>query len=124
MGFSVSFTNWFSHRIQSFGVYRGMMDPEPGRCRRTDGKKWRCGKDVIPDQKYCEQHMHRGRGRSRKLVEASEITSESGNIKITHKINGVTTAISFSDISDTINYFSSCKSSASNSLSEKQYQQF
>ncbi|XP_058225141.1 growth-regulating factor 9-like [Rhododendron vialii] len=53
------------------------MDPEPGRCRRTDGKKWRCGKDVIPDQKYCERHMHRGRGRSRKLVEASEITSES-----------------------------------------------
>ncbi|KAF7153061.1 hypothetical protein RHSIM_Rhsim01G0161800 [Rhododendron simsii] len=57
--------------------YRSIMDPEPGRCRRTDGKKWRCGKDVIPDQKYCERHMHRGRGRSRKLVEASEITSES-----------------------------------------------
>lgn len=53
------------------------MDPEPGRCRRTDGKKWRCGKDVVPDQKYCERHMHRGRGRSRKLVEASEISSES-----------------------------------------------
>ncbi|XWS45960.1 hypothetical protein CRYUN_Cryun14cG0024100 [Craigia yunnanensis] len=22
--------------------YRNMMDPEPGRCRRTDRKKWRC----------------------------------------------------------------------------------
>ncbi|XP_020096695.1 growth-regulating factor 10-like [Ananas comosus] len=36
-------------------------EPEPGRCRRTDGKKWRCSRDVIPDQKYCERHMHRGR---------------------------------------------------------------
>ena len=45
------------------------MDPEPGRCRRTDGKKWRCSKDAVPDQKYCERHINRGRHRSRKLVE-------------------------------------------------------
>eukprot|EP00249_Psilotum_nudum_P020561 c27758_g1_i1 orf=880-1803(+) len=38
-------------------------DPEPGRCRRTDGKKWRCSRDVVPNQKYCERHMHRGRHR-------------------------------------------------------------
>ncbi|KAA8520536.1 hypothetical protein F0562_014792 [Nyssa sinensis] len=50
--------------------YRTMMDPEPGRCRRTDGKKWRCSWNVVPDQKYCERHMHRGRQRSRKHVEA------------------------------------------------------
>ncbi|XP_062119993.1 growth-regulating factor 2 isoform X2 [Humulus lupulus] len=42
---------------------------EPGRCKRTDGKKWRCSRDVAPDQKYCERHMHRGRPRSRKHVE-------------------------------------------------------
>lgn len=30
------------------------------RCRRTDGKKWRCRKDVLPKQKYCGQHIHRG----------------------------------------------------------------
>ncbi|WOG90434.1 hypothetical protein DCAR_0209678 [Daucus carota subsp. sativus] len=41
------------------------MDPEPGRCRRTDGNKWRCRKDVIPNAKYCERHMHRGRSRKR-----------------------------------------------------------
>ncbi|CAN6478328.1 unnamed protein product [Victoria cruziana] len=46
-------------------------DPEPGRCRRTDGKKWRCSKDAFPDSKYCERHMHRGRNRSRKHVEAN-----------------------------------------------------
>lgn len=51
------------------------MDPEPGRCRRTDGKKWRCSRDVVPDEKYCEKHMHRGRHRSRKPVETSEVTS-------------------------------------------------
>ncbi|KAI3442857.1 Growth-regulating factor [Psidium guajava] len=48
---------------------RASMDPEPGRCRRTDGKKWRCSRDVVPGQKYCERHMHRGRNRSRKPVE-------------------------------------------------------
>ncbi|KAI3471257.1 hypothetical protein Pfo_027920 [Paulownia fortunei] len=44
-------------------------DPEPGRCKRTDGKKWRCSRDVAPHQKYCERHLHRGRPRSRKPVE-------------------------------------------------------
>ncbi|KAJ6328486.1 hypothetical protein OIU77_010222 [Salix suchowensis] len=57
--------------------YRQMMDPEPGRCRRTDGKKWRCSKDVVAGQKYCERHMHRGRQRSRKLVEASQTAADS-----------------------------------------------
>ncbi|EHA8591726.1 growth-regulating factor 7-like [Cocos nucifera] len=47
-------------------------DPEPGRCRRTDGKKWRCSRDAAPDQKYCERHLHRGRPRSRKPVEVSK----------------------------------------------------
>ncbi|XP_019057718.1 PREDICTED: growth-regulating factor 3-like isoform X1 [Tarenaya hassleriana] len=48
---------------------RAVMDPEPGRCRRTDGKKWRCSRDVVVGHKYCERHMHRGRNRSRKPVE-------------------------------------------------------
>ncbi|CAI0469249.1 unnamed protein product [Linum tenue] len=47
------------------------MDPEPGRCRRTDGKKWRCSRDVVAGQKYCERHVHRGRNRSRKPVEVT-----------------------------------------------------
>ncbi|KAJ4873341.1 Growth-regulating factor 2 [Raphanus sativus] len=51
------------------GFAGGNMDPEPGRCRRTDGKKWRCSRDAVPDQKYCERHINRGRHRSRKLVE-------------------------------------------------------
>jgi hypothetical protein len=54
-----------------YGPYFGKkVDPEPGRCRRTDGKKWRCAKEAAPDSKYCERHMHRGRNRSRKPVEA------------------------------------------------------
>ncbi|KAL5215631.1 hypothetical protein ABZP36_007032 [Zizania latifolia] len=51
--------------------YRSSMEPEPGRCRRTDGKKWRCSRDVLPGHKYCERHVHRGRAHSRKPVEAS-----------------------------------------------------
>ncbi|KDP25564.1 hypothetical protein JCGZ_20720 [Jatropha curcas] len=58
---------------------RNGMDPEPGRCRRTDGKKWRCSKEALPDQKYCERHMHRGRQRSRKLVEAASQTNTSNS---------------------------------------------
>ncbi|XP_078154550.1 growth-regulating factor 10-like [Carex rostrata] len=55
--------------------YRNSMEPEPGRCRRTDGKKWRCSRDVVPGQKYCERHVHRGRGRSRKPVEGTGAAS-------------------------------------------------
>ncbi|PHT57768.1 hypothetical protein CQW23_00131 [Capsicum baccatum] len=44
-------------------------DPEPWRCKRTDGKKWRCSRDVAPDQKYCERHAHKSKPRSRKHVE-------------------------------------------------------
>jgi hypothetical protein len=49
-------------------------DPEPGRCRRVDGKKWRCSKEAYPGSKYCEKHMHRGKNRSRKPVEMSLAT--------------------------------------------------
>ncbi|MCD7467468.1 hypothetical protein HAX54_004916 [Datura stramonium] len=53
------------------------MDPEPGRCRRTDGKKWRCSRDVVSGHKYCERHVHRGRNRSRKPVEITTTTAAS-----------------------------------------------
>nr|GMD93885.1 growth-regulating factor 1-like [Ipomoea batatas] len=59
-------------RANSFGWgafhlgFSNTTDPEPGRCRRTDGKKWRCSRDAVADQKYCERHMNRGRHRSSK----------------------------------------------------------
>ena len=59
--------------------YGKKVDPEPGRCRRTDGKKWRCSKDAYPDSKYCERHMHRGRNRSRKPVESQTNTTQSSS---------------------------------------------
>ncbi|XP_019159207.1 PREDICTED: growth-regulating factor 9-like isoform X2 [Ipomoea nil] len=77
---TVFFTQQFSafRDLNAWGFGdMSMMDPEPGRCRRTDGKKWRCSKSVVPHQKYCERHMHRGSNRSRKLVEASQIESKS-----------------------------------------------
>lgn len=55
------------------------IDPEPGRCRRTDGKKWRCSKEAYPDSKYCERHMHRGKNRSRKPVEVVKTTTINTN---------------------------------------------
>ncbi|KAL8117820.1 growth-regulating factor 2-like [Apium graveolens] len=61
----------------------GSNDPEPGRCRRTDGKKWRCAREAVPDQKYCERHINRGRHRSRKPVESRKGQAVSGTTNIT-----------------------------------------
>lgn len=36
------------------------IESESERCRRTDGKKWQCRRGALPNQKYCESHMHRG----------------------------------------------------------------
>ncbi|XP_057502810.1 growth-regulating factor 6-like [Actinidia eriantha] len=58
--------------------FSNSIDPQPGRCRRTDGKKWRCSRDAVADQKYCERHMNRGRHRSRKPVEGQTGHSVSG----------------------------------------------
>jgi hypothetical protein len=52
----------------------GSGDAEPGRCRRTDGKKWRCSRDAVGDQKYCERHIKRNCHRSRKHVESRKAT--------------------------------------------------
>ncbi|KAJ9171288.1 hypothetical protein P3X46_014677 [Hevea brasiliensis] len=76
---STWFYNPSSYQIsdspQEFDINK--MDPEPGRCRRTDGKKWRCKKNVVSGQKYCEQHKHGGRQCSRKPVEASQTITAS-----------------------------------------------
>ncbi|CAN4127468.1 unnamed protein product [Withania somnifera] len=58
--------------------HKSSMEAEPRRCRRTDGKKWRCSKGVVQNQKYCEKHMHRGRQRLRKCVE----TAASSNLQL------------------------------------------
>ncbi|KAK8956606.1 Growth-regulating factor 6 [Platanthera zijinensis] len=72
--FSVSSTGSLRHNAAWWGYFHpghaGSSDPEPGRCCRTDGKKWRCSRDAVPDQKYCERHVNRGRHRSRKPVES------------------------------------------------------
>ncbi|KAK3155010.1 hypothetical protein QOZ80_2BG0197720 [Eleusine coracana subsp. coracana] len=71
-------TRFYGHPTLAYGSYFGKkLDPEPGRCRRTDGKKWRCAKEAAPDSKYCERHMHRGRNRSRKPVETTQLVAHS-----------------------------------------------
>ncbi|XAR69179.1 hypothetical protein NMG60_11000668 [Bertholletia excelsa] len=81
-------TGFFNPSSLGYCSYYGKkIDPEPGRCRRTDGKKWRCSKDAYPDSKYCERHMHRGRNRSRKPVE-SQSSSQSLSTVVTHSASG------------------------------------
>jgi len=53
----------------------GIIEPEPGRCRRTDGKKWRCKSAVLPGQKYCATHMHRGAKRRFTNLESPPATT-------------------------------------------------
>ncbi|XP_074568214.1 growth-regulating factor 5-like [Curcuma longa] len=65
---------YFHPSLSYYSYYGKRPDPEPGRCRRTDGKKWRCSKDAYPGSKYCERHMHRGRNRSRKPVESRTVS--------------------------------------------------
>eukprot|EP00257_Ricinus_communis_P024289 XP_015584460.1 growth-regulating factor 9 isoform X1 [Ricinus communis] len=83
--------------------HRNLMDPDSGRCRRTDGKKWRCKKIVVTGQKYCERHMHRGRHRSRKPVEASQVvaaseaTSLNNSTKISENSSTISTPASLSN---------------------------
>ncbi|KAM0832849.1 hypothetical protein ACQ4PT_064640 [Festuca glaucescens] len=60
-------------------------EPEPGRCRRTDGKKWRCWRKTIPNEKYCERHMHRGRKRPVQLV-VEDDEPDSGSKTVSGKI--------------------------------------
>lgn len=82
---SAGFTTFAGLRPNALGWgafhlgFSNSNDPEPGRCRRTDGKKWRCSRDAVADQKYCERHMNRGRHRSRKPVEGQTGNSASGN---------------------------------------------
>lgn len=82
-GFSVG--SYPAHSLDGWGSFHlgfgfsGSTDPEPGRCRRTDGKKWRCSRDAVPDQKYCEKHINRGRHRSRKPVEGQTGQAASGS---------------------------------------------
>ncbi|KAB5568845.1 hypothetical protein DKX38_002638 [Salix brachista] len=71
-------------------------DPEPGRCRRTDGKKWRCSRDVVAEQKYCERHMNRGRHRSRKPVEGQPGHSAAATTTIKTMPNGTFSSASAS----------------------------
>ncbi|CAH1435125.1 unnamed protein product, partial [Lactuca virosa] len=71
--------------------FSGNTDPEPGRCRRTDGKKWRCSRDAVPDQKYCERHINRGRHRSRKPVEGQ---NGQANVSVPAKVGPVVSSSS------------------------------
>ncbi|OIV92956.1 hypothetical protein TanjilG_20618 [Lupinus angustifolius] len=76
----------------SLGYYRNgkKIDPEPGRCRRTDGKKWRCSKVAHPDSKYCDRHMIRRRCRSRKLVESESQSSSVATTGTTSTVSAAT----------------------------------
>ncbi|KAJ8545967.1 hypothetical protein K7X08_018550 [Anisodus acutangulus] len=91
--------------------FAGNTDPEPGRCRRTDGKKWRCSREAVPDQKYCERHINRGRHCSRKPVEGQKGHAVSGSTN--SKVASVAPSPSASVIS---------RSGASNSLGAVQHQ--
>ncbi|KHN11842.1 hypothetical protein glysoja_006295 [Glycine soja] len=81
----------------SMGYYGKKIDPEPGRCRRTDGKKWRCSRDAHPDSR----HMIRRRYRSRKPVESSQTHSSSSASAASSNSNPVAGGGSVANVSAT-----------------------
>ncbi|KAL0896903.1 hypothetical protein Bca101_080864 [Brassica carinata] len=83
------------HYQPAWYLGRGAMDPEPGRCRRTDGKKWRCSRDVFAGHKYCERHMHRGRNRSRKPVETPTVNTTTTTMAAAATPAATTTSFAF-----------------------------
>ncbi|KAK9131371.1 hypothetical protein Sjap_011858 [Stephania japonica] len=101
------------------GLRGKAADPEPGRCRRTDGKKWRCSKEACHDSKYCEKHMHRGRNRSRKhvveLISSNTNNNSSfSNENYSHnnhisslKAHGVDLSLQYNDTDSGIDYIGS-----------------
>ncbi|XP_027355262.1 growth-regulating factor 1-like [Abrus precatorius] len=94
-------------------------DPEPGRCRRTDGKKWRCSRDAVVDQKYCERHMNRGRHRSRKPVEGQSGHAVTGTTPpTTTTTTNATSLTTMHSNNNTVIH----RSTASNNLSIAQHQ--
>lgn len=83
-------------------------DLEPGRCRRTDGKKWRCSRDVAPDQKYCERHLHRGRPRSRKPVELQPPPNSKKKTRLqSHPLNTTNTVNNSNNNNNNLNFSAS-----------------
>ncbi|XP_065880603.1 growth-regulating factor 2-like [Euphorbia lathyris] len=56
---------------------QGYSDPHPERCRRTDGKKWRCAKDALTGHKYCERHMHRYRAKKKAQHQTNMVINSS-----------------------------------------------
>ncbi|KAK2974962.1 hypothetical protein RJ640_009121 [Escallonia rubra] len=96
--------------------YGRKIDPEPGRCKRTDGKKWRCSKEAYADSKYCERHMHRGRNRSRKPVEVvltTTNTSTTSNNTSATAAPTPPTAIPISSITKSSTFFTQANPSDS-----------
>ncbi|CDP01011.1 unnamed protein product [Coffea canephora] len=95
---SAGFSSFAGLRPSAFGWgafhigFSNSTDPEPGRCRRTDGKKWRCSRDAVADQKYCERHMNRGRHRSRKPVEGQPGHSVAGTTNNAAKLTPTSSA--------------------------------
>ncbi|XP_043719077.1 growth-regulating factor 1-like isoform X2 [Telopea speciosissima] len=96
----------FPHQPIGWGCfqvgYGRKVDPEPGRCRRTDGKKWRCSKEAYPDSKYCEKHIHRGRNRSRKPVEVIALNPSTAISSIARNQFVTTTPYSLSSLSSSV----------------------
>ncbi|PIN18287.1 hypothetical protein CDL12_09046 [Handroanthus impetiginosus] len=72
---------------------KSSMDPEPRRCRRTDGKKWRCSRNVVEGQKYCSSHMHRGRLRPRNNLQPPPAATAAEETCSTNKFSSTNLSI-------------------------------
>ncbi|KAI9164766.1 hypothetical protein LWI28_001579 [Acer negundo] len=63
--------NYLHESTGTFFLGSDSNDSELERRHRTDGKKWRCSRNVVSQQKFCWEHKYRAQAHhhSRKLVE-------------------------------------------------------
>ncbi|KAF5822593.1 putative transcription factor interactor and regulator C3H-WRC/GRF family [Helianthus annuus] len=70
----------------------------------SDEKKWRCSRDTVADQKYCERHMNRGRHRSRKPVEGQPGHSILSPLRMGLGVGNTTATNVFDERSQAVNW--------------------
>lgn len=78
---------------------RTNIESASGRCRRTDGKKWQCKSAVLPGQKYCATHMHRGAKKRLTSHEPAVTIARLPNSSVTTKMQKAHCAIPNTNLS-------------------------
>ncbi|KAF5205334.1 Antigenic heat-stable protein [Thalictrum thalictroides] len=63
---------------------------ESRRCKRTDGRSWRCTKERAPSEKYCEKHIYHRKKPKKQVEGRNQGTSSNNMVESSPKISSST----------------------------------